>query len=242
MISRQLREQINSWECLYPFFESTLWIDIKNQIKPDYTSSVPLIENWFKAFKECPYRSLKVIILGMSPYYNISTYTKLPVADGLCFSTDTKHDVPKSLFELYRGMQEDLYPDKWDLMSRYNNLQYLANQSVLLLNSSLTTKIGESDSHLIYWQPFILEVINQINLEKEGIVFIGMGSVANKLLENVDTHKHIVFNREHPSFAARENRKWLHKKCFSLANEELIKQGKTQIFWDRYDSVEMKIE
>src|SRR6185437_12089509 len=107
MISKELKEQINSWECLIPYFESTSWLETKEAIKLDYSICVPKAPQFFRAFKECPYWGLKVVILGMSPYYNISSNTNLPVADGLCFSTDTRHDVPKSLFALYKGMEND---------------------------------------------------------------------------------------------------------------------------------------
>lgn len=233
MISDKLKSQLGDWEILYPFFESNEWTKIKESIKPDFATTTPEIDVWFKAFKECKYADLKVVWLGLSPYYTTDQYTKKNVADGLAFSTAQKHTVPPSLFQLYKGYEWDQHDGMNLNLERHNDLTFLANQGVLLLNSALTTVYGTPDKHLEIWKPFIQFVLKVLN-EKEGLVFCGFGKVANELLTGVDKTRHIVFEREHPAAAAYRGGYWKHDKLFSKVDEQLVKQGKETISWDKY--------
>ncbi len=140
-ISEKLAIQLDSWTCLYPFFEGPEWIAIKNALRPDINTITPPIDLWFRAFRECKYDNLKVVWLGMTPYHSIDSYSKDHVADGLTFSTDTKNNVPPSLFKVYKGMEWDLWQGMNLEMARCNKLDYLANQGVLMVNAALTTNI-----------------------------------------------------------------------------------------------------
>lgn len=233
MISQNLQEQLGDWTCLYPFFESEQWPKIKEQLKPDFKEITPELPVWFRAFKECKYSDVKVVWLGLSPYYTKDGYTKKNVADGLAFSTKQEHSVPPSLFQIYKGYEWD----KWNGMNLYmlrsNDLTFLANQGVLLLNCALTTVYGSADKHLEIWKPFIQYVLKVLG-EKEGIIFCGFGQVANQMLTVVDKNKHLVLEREHPAAAAYRQGYWKHDKLFTKVDEELIKQNKETILWDKY--------
>ena len=232
MISEKLKQQLGDWTCLYPFFESSEWLKIKEAIKPDFGQTTPELDNWFKAFKLCPYKDVKVVWLGLSPYYTKDIHTKENVADGLAFSTDYRHAVPPSLFKIYKGIEGDLW-DRMNLnMTRYNDLSFLAEQGVLLLNSALTTTFGKADSHLEIWEPFIKFVLKVLN-QKEGLIFCGFGRYACEQLTFIDD-KHTVFEREHPAASAYAYREWNHEDLFSKINEKLSKQDKEIILWDKY--------
>lgn len=235
MISEKLKESLGDWECLYGFFESDEWAKIKKAIKPDFAQTTPEIESWFKAFRLCPYKDLRVVWLGLSPYYTKDPYTNQNVADGLGFSTDTKHSVPLGLFKIYKGMEDDLWRGINLNMDRTNDLSYLAEQGVLLINSALTTTYGKADSQLSIWEPFIQYVLKTISTEKEGIIFCGFGKHAIKLISSTtQQEKHIIHEREHPANSAHEYRTWRHENLFSKINEELGKQDKGVILWDKY--------
>lgn len=234
MISEKLKQQLGDWECLYPFFEKPDWAKIKDAIRPDIEKVTPDVDNWFKAFRSCPYNDLKVVWLGMSPYYTVDPYTKALTADGLAFSTDTKHSVPPSLFKIYKGMEWDLWNGMNLNMDRKNDLTFLANQGVLLLNSALTTVLGDSKAHLMAWKPFIEFVINTLNREKTDIMFVGFGTFANDLLRKVDKTKHMVIELEHPAASAYASRNWDHNNVFSKTDEYLSKKDKGCILWDNY--------
>lgn len=233
MVSDALKKQLGDWTCLYPFFESSEWTNIKLQLKQDISSLTPEVEVWFRAFKETKFEELSVVWLGMSPYYTIDSYTLNPTADGLAFSTDPRHTVPPSLFKLYKGMEEDLWRGMNLVMERSNKLDFLAHQGVLLLNCALTTPVGDSKKHIPVWKPFISYVIKTLNAKKEGLIFAGFGSYANELLKKVDATKHVVEEREHPAASSYEYRNWIHDNLFSKINEHLAKQNKT-ILWDKY--------
>lgn len=233
MISEELKKQLGSWTNLYPFFESNQWIDLKSKLKPDFAQIVPTMDKWFRAFEKCDRNNLKVVWLGLSPYYSLDKYRKVNVADGLCFSTEQANDVPPSLFQLYKGLENDQFDGMNLHMMRWNELSFLADQGVLLLNSALTTIYGSSDKHLEAWKPFIKFVINELNKE-EGLIFCGFGQVANEMLINVDRSKHIIIEREHPAAAAYRGDYWKHNKMFTEIDNQLIKQGKDTILWDKY--------
>lgn len=234
MISEKLAEQLGTWTCLYPFFEGLQWMNVKEGIRPDINKITPKVENWFKAFKETPFDEVKVVWLGMSPYYTVDNYTKDYVADGLAFSTAQKHSVPPSLFKLYKGIEEDLWRGMNLAMDRRNNLEFLAHQGILLLNAALTTPLGDSKKHLEIWTPFIKHVIGILSKEKENLVFVSFGTPAAQFMKYVDTTKHHVEQREHPAASAYESRNWEHNKLFSKTNAYLDSVGKTEILWDNY--------
>jgi len=118
-------------------------------------------------------------------------------------------------------------------MFRANELDFLADQGILLLNSALTTTYNKPDSHLLIWEPFIKYVIEILN-KKDKLIFCGFGKVANTLLINVDISKHIVFEREHPAASAYQNRDWKHDNLFSKTNEILYSIYEKEIKWDTY--------
>lgn len=233
-ISEKLAWQLGDWECLYPFFEGPEWTKLKGQLREDMPKISTNIENWFKAYMLCKFDNLKVVFLGLCPYHTIDPYTKELVADGLAFSTNTKHSVPPSLFKVYKAMEADLW-DRMNLqMERCNNLSFLAEQGVLLTNVALTTIVGTAAYHTNVWKPFTKFMIETLNKGKKDILFVGFGQVANEMLQLVDRNVHEVIELEHPAASAYEHREWKHEKVFSRINDYLIKHKKEPILWDKY--------
>ena len=234
MISDKLKQQLGDWECLYPFFEKPDWGQIKDRIRPNIDKVTPDVDKWFRAFTVCPYNKVKVVWLGMSPYYTVDMFSKALTADGLAFSTDNKHTVPPSLFKIYKGLEWDKWNGMNLEMQRRNDLTFLAEQGVLLLNSALTTVLGDSKIHLEAWKPFISFVIDTLNREKTDLLFTGFGTYANDLLRKVDKSKHMVIELEHPAASAYASRNWDHNNVFTKTDEFLSRKGKDCILWDNY--------
>lgn len=209
MIGEKLREQLGDWECLYPFFESEQWKKLREKIKPDFNKTTPQMENWFRAFRECPWDEVKVVWVGLSPYYTVDPNTKQNVADGLAFSTSEKHLVPPSLFKLYKGIEWDLWNGYNRDMMRSNDLTYLAKQGILLLNSALTTVYGNSEAHIDIWRPFLEFVMTKIITNKTDLVITGFGKVAHNLTIMGNKNQHVL-NVEHPAASAYQGRDWSH--------------------------------
>lgn len=233
-ITPKLTEQLGDWTCLYPFFEGPEWVGIKNKLKPDINQISPGIENLFKAYKLCKYEDLKVVFMGLCPYHTIDKYTGQMVADGMAFSTDMKHSVPPSLFKVYKGIEWDLWDGMNLNMKRSNDLTFLAEQGILLTNVALTTILGTAAYHTRVWAPFTKFLIETLNKEREGLMFVGFGQVANEALQKVDKTKHQLIELEHPAASAYEHRDWRHEKVFSRINQFLLTKGKPEILWDTH--------
>lgn len=225
MISDKLKLQLGDWECLYPFFESDEWVTIKSQLKPDFQTITPIIDVWFRPFKECKYKDIKVLWLTPGPYHTKDSYTGENTADGLAFSTDLRHTVPNSLFNIYKGYEWDQHEGVNRKLKRSNDLTFLANQGVLLLNLSLTTIYKKESYHLEIWKPFIQYVLKTIQNTKPNVIFCGFGEVAKEYLTEI---KETVLIRNYPKD------QWKHDNIFSEIDKKLIKQKQEIIFWDKY--------
>lgn len=233
-LSDKLIGQLGDWTCLYSFFESAEWPKIKNALRGDVDKITPDVDNWFRAFTACKYSELRVVFLGLCPYHTRDGYTKELVADGLCFSTATKHNVPPSLYQFYKGMEWDLWDGINLKMDRTNKLDYLAEQGILMANAALTTIEGKASHHNDIWAPFTRFLIETLNKEKKDIIFVGFGEVANRALLKVDRTVHTVIELEHPAAAAYNFRNWKHEKVFSRIDEFLDNKQKGIILWDKY--------
>lgn len=195
-------------------------------------SITPLFDNTFRAFKECPYNKLKVVVLGLDPYPGKG------IADGLAFSA-RNHDLdkPASLRYILSAMEKDAYggfgigynPD-YDV----SDLTRWANQGVLLLNQALTTHVGKIGVHLQLWQPFIINVFKMLRANNTGIIFILIGTEAKMYKVLINDKANHIFTTVHPSYAARmEMKEWDCDNIFSKTNELLEKSNgsEAKILW-----------
>jgi len=152
-----------------------LWRLVKNEVDKPYFKKLanyiakrrkeievyPVSDNVFRAFELTNPDDVTVIWIGLDPYNNWSAWTNAPVADGLCFSTNKNDRTPPSLSKIHQALEEDCYDGlNLDLS---NDLNYLAEQNVLLLNSYLTVEKSVSLSHsTIGWQTFNQNVLNKL--------------------------------------------------------------------------------
>lgn len=202
-----------------PYFQ-LLVAKVKNAYQ---TSDVwPKGNNIFKAFDACPFEQLKVVILGQDPYPTPGH------AHGLCFSVpSTVKPIPKSLNNIFKEIKSDIGTE----FPPDGNLERWAEQGILLLNTSLTVRAGEPNSHKDFgWEKFTDAVIRSISSNKTGVVFLLWGSHAIQKSALVDRNKHFVLTSVHPS-PLSAHRGFLGCKHFSKTNEILISQNKTPIRW-----------
>lgn len=217
----------SSWEkALQKSFDSPYFENLVQFIKQEYSrfpnQIFPEGKYIFRAFDSCPFDQLKVVILGQDPYPTRGH------AHGLCFSCDSHvRPLPKSLQNIFKELEDDLgtkAPENGDL-------NHWANQGVLLLNSLLTVREGQPLSHANQgWERFTDEVIQTINDELEGVIFVLWGSPAQAKASRVNTNKHIVLRAPHPS-PLSAYRGFFGSKPFSTINGILEKQGKEMIRW-----------
>lgn len=183
----------------------------------------PESDEVFRAFALTRPKDVKVILLGQDPYYNGH-------ADGLAFSSK-KDFLPASLKQMIYAVQED-YPTSFN-STLGGSLDHWAKQGILLLNKVLSVRKGKPKSHYGKgWEEFTKEVIERLSETNDHIVFMLFGREAQDMkmyINNIDNH--LIINREHPSYAARSDRKWKHEKCFFECNKFLIQANQEPIEW-----------
>lgn len=177
----------------------------------------------FNAFALTPFNQTKIIILGQDPYHGKGQ------AHGLSFSVPTSvKKIPPSLKNIIKELNNDI---GIPILNNSGDLQNWAKQGVLLLNASLTVRIGEPMSHAqIGWATFTDAVVELLSYHKNHLVFILWGKFAQDKLPLIDEHKHLVLKSAHPSpFSAEKG--FFGSKPFSKSNEFLMKNGITPIDW-----------
>jgi uracil-DNA glycosylase len=175
----------------------------------------------FNALNTTPLEQVRVVILGQDPYHGPGQ------AHGLCFSVQPGVRVPPSLANIYREIQADLGLTP----PAHGYLQTWAEQGVLLLNAVLTVERGQAGSHQGKgWETFTDAIVELLNDEREGLVFMLWGSYALKKGAVIDRKKHLVLTAPHPS-PLSAYRGFLGCRHFSLANEYLQERQHPPIDW-----------
>lgn len=176
----------------------------------------------FAAFDACPYDKVKVVIIGQDPYHGPGQ------ADGLCFSVRPGVRKPPSLVNIFKEISDDLGVSG---IPYDGNLDHLAADGVLLLNSTLTVEQGLPASHAGHgWEKFTDAVVDVLNTHKEHLVFILWGSYAINKGRMIDRSRHLVLEAPHPS-PLSAHRGFFGCRHFSKTNQYLESQGMTPIRW-----------
>lgn len=214
----------NDWlEPLSPEFHKPYYAELFQFVKEEYATRkiFPPADDIFNAFHLTPLHEVKVVILGQDPYHNNGQ------AHGLCFSVKPEVAVPPSLVNIYQELHDDLgcyipnngYLTKW------------AKQGVLMLNTVLTVRAHQANSHRGRgWEEFTDAAIRILNDEDRPIVFILWGSPAQKKAQMLHNPKHLILKAPHPSpYSAA--RGFFGSRPFSKTNEFLKEHGLTPIDW-----------
>ncbi|WP_313174651.1 uracil-DNA glycosylase [Stenotrophomonas sp.] len=175
----------------------------------------------FAAFNATPFEQVKVVVLGQDPYHGYGQ------AHGLSFSVKPGVPVPPSLLNIYKEIEADLAIPRPD----HGCLLPWAQQGVLLLNAVLTVEEGKAGAHQGRgWEGFTDHVVDVLNREREGLVFLLWGAYAQQKGKVIDTRRHRVFKAPHPS-PLSAHRGFLGCRHFSQANDYLARNGQTRIDW-----------
>lgn len=214
----------NDWnDILKDLINGDNYKKIREFLKTEYfTREVyPPMEEIFNAFKLTPYSDIKAVILGQDPYHEPGE------AHGLCFSVRQGVKMPPSLQNIYKELKSDLSIDNGDK----TDLTPWAKQGVFLLNTTLTVRRGQANSHQnCGWSEFTDEVIKIVNQRKTPVVFILWGRNARNKKALIDTSRHLVLESAHPSPLSAYNG-FFGCRHFSKTNDFLIKNGLAPIDW-----------
>ena len=214
----------NDWkEILEEEFKKEYFLKLKEILEEEYKNYTvyPPKKDILNAFLLTPYSEVKVVLLGQDPYHQRGQ------AHGLAFSVNYGIKTPPSLVNMYKELQDDLglyipnngFLEKW------------AKQGVLLLNTTLTVRDSEANSHSkIGWQTFTDNIIKKLNEREKPIIFILWGNNAKAKEKFIDTNKHYILKGVHPS-PLSANKGFFGCKHFSEANRILKNLGKKEIDW-----------
>ncbi|WP_457796525.1 uracil-DNA glycosylase [Methylocystis sp. S23] len=204
-------------------FEKAYFTELREFVRSEYAACAvyPPAAQIFRAFDECPFDSVKVVILGQDPYHGPGQ------ANGLCFAVGANVPPPPSLQNIFKEIESDLgHP-----VSRDPDLSRWAKQGVLLLNATLTVRASQAGSHQNKgWEQFTDAAVHALSREREGIVFMLWGSYARRKGANIDRRKHLVLECAHPSPLSAHNG-FFGCRHFSKANDYLAARGETPIEW-----------
>lgn len=175
----------------------------------------------FHAFHSCALNEVKVVILGQDPYHGPGQ------AMGLSFSVPRGQRIPPSLQNIYKEIHDDL----GIRTGSHGDLTTWAQQGVFLLNTVLTVRAGEANSHVKQgWEEFTDAAIRTISKERKGVVFLLWGKHAQAKEKLIDTTKHHVLKSVHPS-GLSAHRGFFGCKHFSKTNAILRTKGVDPIDW-----------
>ena len=218
----------NDWQQpLEVEFKKPYYKDLYKKVLEEYRSRqiFPNPDDIFNAFHLTPLKDVKVVILGQDPYHNDGQ------AHGLCFSVKPDVEVPPSLVNIYKELQDDLG-------CRIPNNGYLvkwAKQGVLMLNTVLTVRAHQANSHRgIGWEQFTDAVIRAVDAQDRPIVFLLWGRPAQMKKSMLHNPKHLILEAPHPS-PLSAYRGFFDCKHFSQTNAFLEKNGLAPIDWQIED-------
>ena len=218
----------NDWQQpLEVEFKKPYYKDLYKKVLEEYRSRqiFPNPDDIFNAFHLTPLKDVKVVILGQDPYHNDGQ------AHGLCFSVKPDVEVPPSLVNIYKELQDDLG-------CRIPNNGYLAKwakQGVLMLNTVLTVRAHQANSHRgIGWEQFTDAVIRAVDAQDRPIVFLLWGRPAQMKKSMLHNPKHLILEAPHPS-PLSAYRGFFGCKHFSQTNAFLEKNGLAPIDWQIED-------
>ncbi|MGM9532641.1 uracil-DNA glycosylase [Intestinibacter sp.] len=214
----------NDWdELLKDEFKKEYYLNLREFLKKEYSTRIiyPNMYNIFEALKHTSFKDTKVLILGQDPYHGENQ------AHGLAFSVQKGVKIPPSLLNIYKELHDDLgcyIPNNGYLIP-------WSDQGVLLLNTALTVRAHEANSHKnIGWEIFTDDVIKLLNTREDPVIFVLWGANARRKKEFIDLSRHYVLEAPHPS-PLSASRGFFGCKHFSKINKILKDLGKEPIDW-----------
>lgn len=214
----------NDWDALLaPEFAKDYYRRLRVFLRNEYAAGTvyPNMYNIFNAFRLTSFADTRVLILGQDPYHGPNQ------AHGLCFSVMPGVPQPPSLQNIFKELQADLgcTPPSHGCLVEW------AAQGVLLLNTALTVRAGQANSHRGQgWEVFTDEVIQILNRSEQPIVFILWGANARSKKKLITNPIHAVIESAHPSPLSAYNG-FFGSRPFSRTNAFLTSKGLAPINW-----------
>lgn len=213
-----------SWvNALLNEMKKTYFIELINFLEEEYKNQTiyPSKENIFQALETCSIEDCKVVIIGQDPYHQPEQ------AHGLSFSVLPGVKTPPSLRNIYKELRDDLNID----IPKTGYLMKWAKQGVLLLNTVLTVREGEPNSHKNKgWEQFTDKILVELNKQERPIIFVLWGKHAQSKETLISNGQHVILKAHHPS-PLSASRGFFGSKPFSKINKILEELKNEPIDW-----------
>ncbi len=214
----------NDWDdILKDEFKKEYYLKLREFLKQEYSryTVYPDMYSIFAALEITPYANVKAVILGQDPYHEPEQ------AKGLCFAVKEGTALPPSLVNIYKELESDLGIPP----SKSGDLSCWARQGVLLLNTVLTVRRGQANSHKGKgWEILTDEIIRKLNEKSEPVVFILWGANARSKKALITNPIHGIVESVHPSPLSAFGG-FFGSRPFSRTNQFLMKNGIPPINW-----------
>lgn len=214
----------NEWdELLKGEFDKEYYLRLRQFLISEYSQYkiYPNMYNIFNALKYTSYSDVKAVILGQDPYHQPGQ------AHGLCFSVQKGTPQPPSLQNIFKELKSDLGIDP----PHHGELISWAQHGVLLMNTVLTVREGQPNSHKGKgWEIFTDRVIQLLNEREKPMVFILWGGNARSKKSLITNPAHLILESPHPSPLSAYNG-FFGNRHFSRTNEFLVSKGIEPIDW-----------
>lgn len=214
----------NDWDdVLENEFKKETYRQLKKFLEKEYSQNtiLPPKADIFNAFKATSFEKTKVVILGQDPYHGENQ------SHGLAFSVRPGVRIPPSLRNIFKEIKASL---GYEIPNNGYLLEW-ANQGVLLLNTVLTVRMADPNSHRKKgWEAFTDAVIMALNKRQDPVIFILWGNNAKEKIKMISNPAHHILTAVHPS-PLSASRGFFGCNHFGLVNEILIKEGKDPINW-----------
>ena len=214
----------NSWDILLKDeFQKPYYLNLRKFLVQEYKTQTiyPNMNDIFNALKYTDYKDVKVVMLGQDPYHQPNQ------AHGLCFSVKKGVKAPPSLQNMYK----EIYAEYGYPIPDHGELTYWAEQGVLMLNTVLTVRESQPNSHKgMGWEVFTDNIISLLNQRPEPMVFLLWGANARAKKKIITNPNHLVLESAHPSPLSAYNG-FFGNNHFKKANEFLKSKGLLEIDW-----------
>jgi uracil-DNA glycosylase len=215
----------NDWkEALSLEFEKPYYKELAEFLIQEYNSRqiFPPKEDIFNAFNYTSLKEVRVLIIGQDPYHDLNQ------AHGLAFSVGINEKIPPSLRNIFKELKDDL----GYTIPNHGYLKKWADQGVMLLNTVLTVRAHEANSHKDRgWENLTDAVIMEINKQNRPMVIILWGKPAQSKSSMLNNPCHLILKAPHPS-PLSAYRGFFGSKPFSQCNEFLSAHGLEPIHWE----------
>lgn len=214
----------NSWDALLEEeFSKDYYKDLQSFLADEYENHIihPEKDEIFSALMATSYENTRVVIFGQDPYHGENQ------AHGMAFSVKVGVDIPPSLRNMYKELNQEL----GCYIPNHGCLEKWAKQGVLLLNSALTVRDGEANSHKGKgWEKVTDKITTILNNRREPVIFILWGNDAKKKEELITNPQHIILSAAHPS-PLSASRGFFGCGHFKKVNNILKAMNQAEIDW-----------